>query len=120
MLHIRQLAHRLVNDALLVVTGRARVLVLVSACSGPAALDPSGVWRILLRMLLEIKARHGRAFLRLARNDALVTTCSVWQVPLVRAARVLGVLGATLHVQGVFADELDGASLVGCLLLVVA
>ena len=63
-------------------------------------------------MLLEIKAWHGRVFLRLARDDSLIGAGGIRQVPLIRAARVLGVLGTAFHVQGILADKLDSASLV--------
>ena len=71
-------------------------------------------------MLLEIKAWNGRVFLRLARDNSLVATCSIRQVPLIRAARVLWVLRAAFHMQGILAYKLDSAGLVLRLLLVVA
>lgn len=90
-------------------------LLWVLLCAWRArAWHPGGV-RCLL---LEIEARSGRIFLRFRGDDPSRST-RLRQVPLVRLAGLVGVLGAPLHVQAILADELDVASLVRRGLLVL-
>jgi len=83
MLNVRQLAHRLVDDAFLTRSD-------VGATSGPALNAPGRRWSLPM-MLLKVETGSGRIFLRLASNDARRDR-RVRQVPLIARAFVLWIL----------------------------
>ena len=123
MLHVRQLANWLVDNTLRVVwrlghSSLTLAMLNLAWCSS-GWRTPSGTWCCLL-VFLEVEARSCSILLRFWGDDTLVTTLSVWQMPLLWARPILRVLASSFHMQWIFADQLDCATLVRLLLRLIS
>ena len=123
MLHVRQLANWLVDNTLWVVwrlghSSLTLAMLNLAWCSSVRGA-PSGTGCCLL-VFLEVEAGSCSILLRFWGDNSLVTTLSVWQMPLLWARPILRVLASSFHMKWIFADQLDCATLVRLLLRLIS